>query len=113
MRLIFLYFYSKRIIILYYHLQNNFLLRPHTALETFLSLLIAVLEPQYWKNLQLVGFNRLHVFDCPKMISLEVIFQLWEEEKVTRTQARRIIHRKYVPRLIKSQFNNNIFELSL
>ncbi|GFX15302.1 hypothetical protein TNCV_3302321 [Trichonephila clavipes] len=41
------------------------------------------MELGYWNSLQLVGYSRLNVFQCPKMMSLEVILQFRKEEKVT------------------------------
>ena len=90
MRLIFFKFFIQKELQFYIVTFKITSFWGHTALETFLPLLIAVLELRYWNNLQLVGYSPLNIFDCPKMISLEVIFQLWKEKKVTRTQVRLI-----------------------
>lgn len=81
------FFYSKRIAILHCHIRNT-PFWSYTALEMFLPQLITVIELRYWNSLQLVSYSYSNVFDCVKMSSFEVIFQLRKEKKVTRTQGR-------------------------
>lgn len=65
-------------------------LGSHTVLETVLPLPITMVKLWYWNSLELVGYNRLNVFQCPKMSFLEIILQFRENKKVGRTQVGRI-----------------------
>ncbi|GFX56724.1 hypothetical protein TNCV_494721 [Trichonephila clavipes] len=57
------------------------------TLETFLPFLIALVELRYWNSLQLVGYSRLDVFRCPKMMSLEGLSQVTKALDVRRLPA--------------------------
>lgn len=65
----------------------------YTALEMTFPVLITALEHVYWNIPQMVGFNLLHVSDCAKMSSLEVLYESKEDEKVTRTQMNKDVER--------------------